>query len=617
MKTERLGNLEHFFESGPFKGLFIGMKDLPSKEYLADLLGMIDEKGVLALYWNNPYGVHAICSGEFGFSKEQEKELSRIRMDMQIELLRQSSETFSGIATKWYYPYPTVEFPVAVFSDSHFPDLGECDDNRYNFKDAALELFDEREMTDQLLKTGQFPFFAHAYMLVIAKDAAVIEALPEYTRFSNERQEEMQIRTDLYQDRVVKSAFSHLSIPHINKLKEREAGLAASIAGLSVVGQNLRVNHLTMLDSQAGRAEFEFIEGESLEKRLDQMVERGESEAAAKLMLAFVDKIRNLPQLQPFESGYEFRRWFGDISNAMICRRDAAEEDLPVLSLPVTDIDMIPQNILLTGDEAVLIDYEWCFDFPIPVDYCIFRFLYYFLEGKYRQHYKLEAFEDLYEKAGFTEATRQNFLMMETHFQEYVQQAAAILRNEYDMYGKPLVRRWQLQSVLLNAKGHEITVVYPSQHEEIISSVPLDRGESSGGRQEVYHYKIPITENGEMILILPNVRLLRIGILSVMGGRSKEQEFLSNGDLLAGCVYSFENVQPKLSIDTSVSSASYLMLSLEEIPASADAFGEIKGSIEEYRFLAENRDKQLEALKNSTSWKLTKPLRSLRKDGQS
>ena len=205
---------------------------------------------------------------------------------------------------------------------------------------------------------------------------------------------------------------------------------------------------------------------------------------------------------------------------------------------------------------------------------------------------------------------------METHFQEYVQQSAAVLRNEYDMFGKPLIHRWQIQSMLLGAGDHGITVRYPSQHEEVISAIPLDRSDlvDEMRRQEVYHYKIPIRENGEMILILPSVRLLRIGILAVMGGRSHQQEFLVNGNLLAGCIYSFETSEPKISVDVSSSQSSYLMLSLEEIPVSKDAYSEISGSISDYKFLAENRDKQLEALKSSTSWKLTKPLRALKKE---
>ena len=73
----------------------------------------------------------------------------------------------------------------------------------------------------------------------------------------------------------------------------------------------------------------------------------------------------------------------------------------------MTDIDMIPQNIIISDTEAVLIDYEWTFTFTVPVDFVIFRFLYYFLEGKYRMMYKEPVFDELYKKAGFPENVRQ------------------------------------------------------------------------------------------------------------------------------------------------------------------------------------------------------------------
>ncbi len=613
MRTERLGNLEHFFDSCSVKGNFWKLTELPEISEIRSRLAGLGSDEVLALYWNNPYGLHAICSGEFGFAQTGALQLSRSRMEALMEMTVAEDEALSGMVYKWYYPYPAVEFPVAVFSDNRLPVGGECDDNRYNFHDAALELFDEREMTDRLLETGQYPFLAHAYMLVISPDEGRIDALPEYTRFSNERREEMKVRTDLYRDKVVKSAFSSQSALHVGHLLEHERKLSGEMLGLSLLGLEMTVNRIRYMQEDGMRAEFDYVDGESLETRLDRMVNNGEGNTAANLMLSFVERLRSLPTLVPFESSYDFRRWFGDVRPENITRTDTEGNRAPVMALPVADIDMIPQNILLTDTQAVLIDYEWTFDFPVPIDYIVFRFLYFYLEGKYRTMYKRDAFEDLYKRAGFTEDLRQNFMMMETHFQEYVQQAALVLRNEYDIHGQPLIRRWQIQSMLLAEDDHAINVIYPSKHEESISSVQMERGNDvAGTRQEVYHYKIPVTETGEMIVVLPQVRLLRIGILSVSGGRSREQEFLVNGNLLAGCVYSFEDIQPKLSVEVSTNQSSYLMLSLEEIPSSADAYTEIRTAIEDYKFLAENRDKQLEALKSSASWKLTRPLRSLR-----
>ena len=609
LKTERLGNLERFFEVMDMPGVYKEINRIPGEDELKAWLEEAGE-GLLALYWNNPYGLHSICTGEFAQGSPEFAQLSKIRMDMLVAAVASKDPDYAKLAGRWFYPYPAVAFPVAVFSDDHMPQIGECDDNRYNFRDATLELFDEREATDRILATGQYSFFAHAYMLVLSKKGTpVLDKLPVYTRFSNERREEMQIRTDVYRNRVVKSAFSHLSSPHIHNLAMMGTKIGKAVAGLSALGKPVTVNRL--IGENDGEAVYDFVEGQSLEEQFDYMVARGEAAAVKRLILSFVSKVRSLPQLTPFESSYEFRRWFGDVSDEKIRVKDEKGAELDVMSLPVTDIDMIPQNIIMTDEEAVLIDHEWSFTFSVPVDYVIFRFLYYYLEGKYRTMYKVPEFEDLYEKAGFAENVRQNFLIMETHFQEYVQQAAMVLRNEYDMYGKPLIRRWQIQSMLLSSGGHEITVRYPSQHEETISSAnTADSSFEDGSRQEVYHYKIPVNESGELILILPKVRVIRIGILSVMGGRSKEQEFLANGDLLAGCVYCFDTDQPKLSIDVSQNQTSYLMLSLEEIPTSRDALNEIKTAITDYKFLAENRESQLEALKSSTSWKLTKPLRS-------
>ncbi|MBO4337376.1 MAG: hypothetical protein J5842_04820 [Lachnospiraceae bacterium] len=615
VKTERLGNLDHFLECIHKEGRYIRLTDLPDIQKLKSWFEDIDKGEMLVLCWDNPYGVHAICNGTFGQGNSSEANLSRIRLDLLISELKAEGGRYADLSSRWYYPYPTVDFPVAIFSDAHQPEAGECDDNRYNFQDASMELFDEREIIDRLLATGQYPFFAHAYMLVLSLGGEKeTDLLPEYTRFSNERRGEMQIRTDVYKDRVEKSAFSILSGPHIHNLAMTGPKLAKALTGLSVLGKPVGINRL--LEEKEGMAVFEFVDGESLETTLDRMVLKGEGELAARLILGFVDHIRSLPNLSVFESSYEFRRWFGDVDSSRICGFDETGKELPVMSLSITDIDMIPQNLLICEEEAVLIDHEWSFTFPVPLDFCVFRFLYYYLEGKYRTMYREPCFEDMYKKAGISESVKQNFLMMETHFQEYVQQSASVLRNEYDMYGKPLIKRWQIQSMLLSSGGHEIVVRYPSQHEETISSTDVERGveQGSGTRQEVYHYKIPVTESGELILMLPSVRLIRIGILSVIGGRSKEQAFLVNGELLAGCVYYFETDQPKLSVDVSTNQTSYLMLSLEEIPISRDALGEIKTTITDFRSVAENRDKQLEALKSSTSWKLTKPLRMLGKE---
>ena len=75
-------------------------------------------------------------------------------------------------------------------------------------------------------------------------------------------------------------------------------------------------------------------------------------------------------------------------------------------TLPVTDVDLVCQNILL-DDSAQIIDYEWTFTFPVPLEFVIFRFLYFYLEAKNRTCYQQPALAGLYEKAGITKEMRE------------------------------------------------------------------------------------------------------------------------------------------------------------------------------------------------------------------
>lgn len=53
----------------------------------------------------------------------------------------------------------------------------------------------------------------------------------------------------------------------------------------------------------------------------------------------------------------------------------------PMMCRAVSDIDMIFSNALERGDGYELIDYEWTFDFPIPVKFLEYRCLYYYIYG--------------------------------------------------------------------------------------------------------------------------------------------------------------------------------------------------------------------------------------------
>jgi hypothetical protein len=77
-------------------------------------------------------------------------------------------------------------------------------------------------------------------------------------------------------------------------------------------------------------------------------------------------------------------------------------------------------------------------------------------------------------------------------------------------------------------------------------------------------------------------------------------------------LYLFEQETAELALTLS-GSEQQILLSVEEIHMSQAACEELSKSISDMKFIIANREQQIEDLQNSASWKLTKPLRALKK----
>lgn len=64
----------------------------------------------------------------------------------------------------------------------------------------------------------------------------------------------------------------------------------------------------------------------------------------------------------------------------------------------MSNIDLVPANILILKDRQVVIDYEWTFDFPVPADFILYRMIHYYLESDGKRRVLKD--RDFYGKAG-------------------------------------------------------------------------------------------------------------------------------------------------------------------------------------------------------------------------
>lgn len=224
----------------------------------------------------------------------------------------------------FYYPYPDYKFMHSLYSDSYLPKVGELSDNLRNFDRDRLVLFEEKRAFDGLIREGNFPFFSNSFLVVVG------QKLPtRYARYSNERAEEYAICTRIEEKPdgsqvVVKYPLGAAAKEHIGG--RRMAKVCKELSA-RYQGGSLSVNRCLSEESgQEEYAEFEFVQGEPLTKRLDELLFAHDIDGFYDLFREYVKRV-----------SYRNEKYEGNL-----CSRD-----------------LIFSNILVDGDRWTLIDYEW------------------------------------------------------------------------------------------------------------------------------------------------------------------------------------------------------------------------------------------------------------------
>lgn len=235
-----------------------------------------------------------------------------------------------------------------------------------------------------------------------------------YSKFSNERSKAFDIRTDILIDEHKKKTVRKVpcyeeGIPHVNNIKRWYDELSQMFHGTKI-----SVNHCALTEEGV---ELEYLEGMyTLEEGLHQLWQSGKKDKAMKYLNIYIEIIRE-SATEPFRMTEEFREIFG---NPCLPENQ--------YSMPVSNIDMVLGNILV-GKGWNLIDYEWTFAFPIPVDFVIFRVLHYFLHGN--EDISKNDLTQYYRQEGICPDQIPVYLEMEKSFQDYVVRGHVPIREMY------------------------------------------------------------------------------------------------------------------------------------------------------------------------------------------
>lgn len=437
---------------------------------------------------------------------------------------------------RFYYPFPDYLFTMSVYSDACLPKQGELIDQVGNFESERLVLFDEAKAADALLARGKFSEFANAYLVVAGK-----EGTPElkngsgeeilFVKFSNDRGETHNIRTYITQSadgkrRLIKAADTIQALPQIDNLEKTRAALSELYADSRF--------SFNVCSRRADGMEFAFLRGHTMEEELDGLLLQGDLTGASARLSELFQEIRACRRLEPFKETQAFQSVFGHTA-------------LPegILAAPAADIDMILSNIIV-GEDGVwtVIDYEWSFHFPIPVNFILYRVIRYYAETTQARR-ALDA-EALYQTAGIAPEERTAYAAMEEAFQEYVLSGHKPMRRLYQEAGRPA---YHISSLLHTIDGLE---------RRSALQIYFDRGEGFSERDTVvYHsqsldgaYCLEINIPGDVrqVRIDPGSQACTVDLkrLAFYGQKDDVLEFISNGHKLFGNCYLFDTDDPNL-----------------------------------------------------------------------
>ena len=197
-------------------------------------------------------------------------------------------------------------------------------------------------------------------------------------------------------------------------IKKRSLTFAAKdhVCGIVHKGQILRstyanIENVTVCDvkTDGDGVLFEYVEGRRFDSIFADASRNGEAKQIIETLNCYWDWVKGMQNLDAFYMTPEFLEVFGDV----------AIDPMAVAGTNV-NVDMIFSN-LICNEKCNIIDYEWVFPFPVPLEYVLFKALFTSVEFSCLTE---EIKHAVYQHFGLDENKCEQYMRMEKNFQSYV-----------------------------------------------------------------------------------------------------------------------------------------------------------------------------------------------------
>lgn len=361
-----------------YAGRFIDAPD-PFEAFIRQLRSFTKPNGTLILAIENQLGIKYLSgakedhTGRYMEGPEDYPHYDGVRtfgkQDLE-QLLAQAD--FKNL--DFYYPLPDYKMPGVIYSDRYLPGIN-TDNIPYslfpspNPDQTRQQLFREQSVIGPLARNGLFGPLANSF-LVVANDP-LSASQPVLAHGSLQRQPKFRTITTLHKKgksyRVVKQPVSPDGKNHLASLAKTYDVLKKPFS------KNFGV--CPVQDTPSG-AIFDYVGGLSMEELLVRNLLKKDYDGFLKQFLLFTEIVSSLDQSEaiPIKSA-AYKQIFGSAFNKKAL----------LVSPGLVDLNF--DNIVYDqqSKQYTLIDYEWCFEFPIPKDYVIGRALLYF----FKRHWQI------------------------------------------------------------------------------------------------------------------------------------------------------------------------------------------------------------------------------------
>lgn len=318
-----------------------------------------------------------------------------------------------------YYPYPDYKFMTSLYSDKRLPRCGELSNNKCNFPQDRIQLFDEKRVFDTILKEGQFPLFSNSYMMLLGPSLS-----EEYVKYSNDRKEEFQIKTlqrgtgfgkIIEKHPLCKRAETHIetTAKAYEKLSERYHGSRIAVNESKLDRTAEGVPYITI----------KYLDGRTLEEILDERLAKNDLDGFHKLFDEYLKRI-SWGEEKPI-ADYDL------IFENILISQGSNDCDLKGSKKGKNDIDSY-----LNEESWHVIDCEWTFDRAIETREIAFRAVYcYLLEDEKRNTLNPDL---IFDKLGIGPAEAEQYRREEMKFQKYVTGKRLSMAEILEIVGQPV-----------------------------------------------------------------------------------------------------------------------------------------------------------------------------------